>query len=55
MDTIQQLIRIVGYAAGGYFLGAGVADGEMFQAALAGLGSVATFLWWFFANRNAKK
>lgn len=55
MDTIQQLIRIVGYAAGGYFFGAGVADGELFQAALGGLGSVAAFVWWFFANRKTAK
>lgn len=54
-DTIQQVIRIIGYAVGSYFLGTAVADGEMFQAALGGLTSVGAFAWWLVAQRGKAK
>lgn len=52
LDTIQQLIRILAYAVGGYFLGDGVVEGEQFQAAIGGVLSISTFIWWFFWQRN---
>lgn len=54
-DTIQQVIRIIGYAVGSYFLGTAAADGEMFQAALGGLTSVGAFVWWLVAQRGKAK
>jgi hypothetical protein len=54
-DTISQLIRIAAYAVGSYFLGTGVADGELFQAAIAGGVSVVAFVWWMIAERNKAK
>ena len=51
-DKIQQVLRIVIYSAGGYFLGDGVAQGEMFQAAVSGLMAVGAFAWWFFWDRT---
>jgi hypothetical protein len=54
-DTIQQVIRIIGYAVGSYFLGTAVADGETFQAALGGLTSVGAFVWWVVAERGKAK
>ena len=50
-DSIQQIIRIIAYAVGGYFLGDAVTNGEMFQAAVSGLIAVGAFLWWMFYQR----
>lgn len=50
--TIQQLVRIVLYTGGSVVLGQGIADGEMFQAALGGLAPVIAFLWWLLWERN---
>lgn len=52
LDTIQQLIRILAYAVGGYFLGDGVVEGEQFQSAIGGVLHISTFIWWFFWQRN---
>ena len=49
-STVQQLIRIVGYSAGSYFLGESIASGEMYQAALSGAVSIAAFVWWMVAE-----
>lgn len=46
VDTIQQLVRIVLFALGGYFLGDAVTQGEMFQAAVGGVLSIVAFVWW---------
>ena len=54
-DTIQQVIRILAYAVGSYFLGTAVADGELFQAALGGLANVGAFIWWLIAENSKKK
>ena len=51
-DTLQQLIRIVGYSAGAALLGDGVADSQQFQAALGGLISIASFGWWFVKEKG---
>ena len=52
VDTIKQLVRIIGYAAGSYFFSAGVADGELFQQALGGGVAVVAFIWWVITERN---
>ena len=54
-STIEQLIRILAYALGSYFLGAGVADGELYQAAIGGGVSVIAFIWWLVFERNRAK
>jgi len=51
-DTLQQVIRIVLYSVGGYFLGDGVVDSEVYQAAIGGVLAVGAFVWWFFWERN---
>lgn len=51
-DTIQQLLRIIAYALGGFFLGEAVTNGQQFQAAVAGLISVGAFAWWWFWERQ---
>lgn len=51
-DTLQQLIRIVGYAGGSYWFGDAVANGDMFNAALGGLVNVAAFVWWMVNESN---
>lgn len=51
-DTIQQLIRIGGYAAGGAIFGQAVADGAQFQQALGGVISIGSFAWWWFWDRK---
>jgi hypothetical protein len=51
-DSIQQLVRIVAYAVGGYLLGDAVANSEQFQAAVGGLVSVGAFAWWFYWERK---
>lgn len=52
LETIQQLVRIVLYAAGGTLLGTGIADGEMFQQVLGASGAVVAFIWWLVFERN---
>jgi peptidoglycan hydrolase-like protein with peptidoglycan-binding domain len=54
-STVEQLIRIAAYVGGSALLGQQVADGQMFQAALAGLLPVAAFLWWLIFERNRPK
>lgn len=54
-STIEQLVRILAYAIGSYFLGTGVADGEVFQAALGGGVSLIAFVWWLAFERNRPK
>ena len=51
-ESIQQVLRIVLYAVGGYFLGEGVVEGEMFQQAMGGVMAVGAFVWWFFWERS---
>jgi hypothetical protein len=53
-DTIQQLLRIIAYAAGSYFLGDAAANGETYQAAVGGLISIAAFIWWAVQERKKK-
>lgn len=53
MTSIEQIIRIGLFTAGGYFLGEGVANSEMFQTAVSGAIQVGTFVWWMY--RNFKK
>jgi hypothetical protein len=51
-DTVQQLIRIVLYTLGAFFLGQGVADGQLFQGLIGGVINVGAFAWWFFWERT---
>lgn len=51
-DSIQQVVRIVAYAAGGYIFGDAVAQGAEFQGAVGGLLSVGAFVWWFVWERK---
>ncbi len=52
VGTIQQLVRIVLYSAGGIFFGQGVADGELFQQVLGASGVIVAFVWWLAFERN---
>lgn len=54
MGNYEQLIRIVLYTAGGALFGDAVANSEDFQAAIGGVISVGTFIWWAVRNRRAK-
>lgn len=51
-DSIQQVLRIVLYAVGGYFLGDAVTEGEAFQAAVGGVLAVGAFVWWLAWQRQ---
>lgn len=51
-ESIQQVLRIVLYAIGGYFLGEGVTEGEAFTQAVGGFLAVASFVWWLIWERN---
>lgn len=53
MTSIEQLFRIGLFTVGGYFLGDGIANSEMYQAAISGVIQVGTFVWWMY--RNDKK
>lgn len=50
--TIEQLIRILAYSGGSYFLGDAVVNGDMFKAAVAGGISLAAFIWWLIRERG---
>lgn len=52
MGNIEQLIRIGLYVGGSYFLGDAVAQGEQYQAAVAGVVAVASFAWWYVRGRQ---
>lgn len=45
-STITQLVRILAYAGGSAYFGNEIADGDLFQAAIGGLVSIAAFVWW---------
>ena len=55
VGTLQQLIRIVLYSGGAYFLGDAVANGEMYQAVLGASGTLVAFIWWLLWERNRVK
>ena len=48
IDTIQQFIRIVLFAIGGWLLGEGVTESSAFESAVGGAISVVTFAWWYW-------
>jgi hypothetical protein len=54
-DTIQQVIRIVIYAAASAWLGQSVADGQTVQAAIGGIIDVGAFVWWYFHQQQLAK
>lgn len=51
-ESIQQLLRIVLYAVGGYFFGEGITQGEAFTQAVGGVLAVGSFVWWMVWERN---
>lgn len=51
-DSIQQLVRIVAYAGGGYMFGDAVANGAEYQAAVGGALQVGAFAWWYAWERK---
>jgi membrane protein DedA with SNARE-associated domain len=51
-DSIQQLVRIVLYAIGGYLFGESVADGELYQGVISGVLGIGAFVWWWVWNRD---
>jgi len=51
-DTVQQLIRIGGYAVGSAVFGDAVASGELYQQALGGVIAVGAFAWWAIKERS---
>jgi membrane protein DedA with SNARE-associated domain len=51
-NTLAQLVRIAIYTVGSFFLGQAVADGELFQAAIAGIINVGAFAWWVVFEKN---
>lgn len=54
-DTLQQLIRIGLYAGGSAWLGAGVADGALFQGAIGGVLAIGAFVWWMVVEGGKAK
>ena len=55
LGTLEQLIRIAAYTLGSYFFGQGVADGEMYQAAIGGGVAVLAFAIWAWREYKVKK
>lgn len=51
-DQLQQVVRIVIYAAASYFFGQAVADGQQFQAALTGVVDIGAFVWFIIHQRQ---
>lgn len=51
-ESLEQLVRIILFSIGGYFFGDGVVGLEVFQAAVGGAVSIATFGWWYFWERK---
>lgn len=51
-DSIQQVLRIVLYALGGWAFGDVVAGDVTFQNAVSGVLAVGAFVWWFFWERQ---
>lgn len=51
-DQLQQVIRILLYALGGWALGDAVTSGADFQNAVSGVLAVGSFAWWFFWDRK---
>lgn len=50
-DTVQQLVRIILYSIGAFFLGDAIANAELYQGLIAGALNVGAFLWWYFWER----
>lgn len=51
-DTIQQVLRIVLYAVGGWAFGDTVTSGVDFQNAASGVISIGAFAWWWYWNQK---
>lgn len=54
MGSLEQLIRIALYTAGGILLGKGVTDSAEFQTGVGALIQLGTVGWWYYQNRKTK-
>lgn len=54
LGTTEQLVRYALTWAGTATLGASVANGEMYQAAVGGVVAVGSFVWWIIRERQTK-
>lgn len=53
-DKVQQVLRIILFAAGGYIFGADVVEGEMFNQLIGGVMAIGAFAWWLIWEKNTK-
>jgi hypothetical protein len=53
MSNFEQFIRIALNAGGAYIFGDAIASGEMYQAAIGGVVSLASFGWWLYRKNSA--
>lgn len=53
-DKIQQVIRIILFAVGGYFLGSEVTEGELFNQFVGGVLAAGAFIWWLVWESKTK-
>lgn len=51
-ESIEQVLRILCYAMGGYLLGEGVVESNTFQSAVGGFLSIGAFIWWIFWEKG---
>ncbi|MDP2619918.1 MAG: hypothetical protein Q8P46_07030 [Hyphomicrobiales bacterium] len=51
-DSIQQVLRILIFAIGGYVFGDAVVNGEVFQGFAGGILNVGAFIWWWYWNKK---
>lgn len=54
LGTVEQLVRIGLYAAGGAVLGNGVAESAEFQAGVGAVMTAGSFLWWTYREWKLK-
>lgn len=47
-DTVQQFLRIVLFAIGGWFLGDGIVESSAFESAVGGFISIVALGWWMY-------
>lgn len=55
MSNMEQLIRIGLYMGGSAVFGQAFAAGDVFQQAVGGVVSLASFGWWLYSNKKNKK
>ena len=55
LGTTEQLVRMGLTWVGTATLGAGVAQGELYQGAVGGVVAIGSFVWWLYRERQVKK